>query len=141
MPYPQSGSGAGDAKDNMLAKAAGFVVFSGIALSIIKSINPLNRRKIETQQPLTEPTQPIQTPPQHFTLIPKKTMPVMKKPVTFVEQNVSKTSESSQRSIEVAKGDTLWGLSQKYGVSIDEIKEANGIIGTTIYAGKKLIIP
>ncbi|CAL9119506.1 unnamed protein product [Musa textilis] len=48
---------------------------------------------------------------------------------------------SSGREIEILRGDTLWGHSHKYGVSINAIKEANGIQGDTIYAGKKLIIP
>ncbi|XP_062105837.1 uncharacterized protein LOC133817355 [Humulus lupulus] len=141
MPYPQSGRGAGDSKDNTVAKTAGFIVFSGIALSLVKSLNPFNKNKNETQQPLTKPTQPIQAPSQPFPLIPKETKPVVKKPVTYEEQNVPNAPESSQRRVEIVKGDTLWGLSQKYGVSVDAIKEANGITGTTIYAGKKLIIP
>ncbi|XXG77480.1 hypothetical protein AAC387_Pa08g1626 [Persea americana] len=48
---------------------------------------------------------------------------------------------SSPKTIEIVKGDTLWGLSRKHGVSIDAIKEANGLSGDTIYAGKKLVIP
>ncbi|EXB92368.1 hypothetical protein L484_021352 [Morus notabilis] len=93
MSDPQSAS-AGDANDNALAKTAGFVVFSGIVMSILKALTPLP--KITTEpQPLAESTQQINIPPKE---------PLLK-------------------------------------VSIDAIKEANGLTGDTIYAGKKLIIP
>jgi N-acetylmuramoyl-L-alanine amidase len=41
----------------------------------------------------------------------------------------------------VKPGDTLWGISQKYGVTIEQIKEANGLTSDTIYVDQKLIIP
>lgn len=41
----------------------------------------------------------------------------------------------------VAPGDTLWGLSQKYGTTVRAIKTANGLFGNTIYVGQRLIIP
>lgn len=31
-------------------------------------------------------------------------------------KSVPKAPESSRRSVEIVKGDTLWGLSRKYGV-------------------------
>lgn len=53
----------------------------------------------------------------------------------------SEPEPASCRIVEILRGDTLWGFSMKCGVSIDAIKEANGLSGDTIYAGKKLIIP
>lgn len=41
----------------------------------------------------------------------------------------------------VEKGDTLYSLSKKYGVSVDELRSANAISGSDLYAGQKLIIP
>lgn len=43
----------------------------------------------------------------------------------------------------VAKGDTLWGLSRKYGVSVDAIRSANGMASgdTNIRLGQTLSIP
>ena len=41
----------------------------------------------------------------------------------------------------VAKGDTLWGLSKKYNVTIDSIKKANGLTKDTVVLGSKLQIP
>ncbi|XP_060672771.1 uncharacterized protein LOC125421940 [Ziziphus jujuba] len=119
-----------DPKDSAVAKTAGIVVFSGIALSILKAINPLNRNRNETH-PFSEPTQPIQMPTSQPP--PKPEEPIFK--MSY------EAPESSQRTVKIVKGDTLWGLSRKSGVSIDAIKEANGLEGDTIYAGKKLRIP
>ena len=41
----------------------------------------------------------------------------------------------------VVKGDTLWGLSKKYNVSIDAIKQANSMTRDTVVLGQKLTIP
>ncbi|CAL5342760.1 unnamed protein product [Camellia sinensis] len=138
---------AGDGDDNdkdtaAVAKTAGLVVFSGIAMSILKAlVNPLSKPNLHTNhnyndnetKPFGESAQAVQ---QHHSVSPQE--PIIKKPITSVEQTVP---ESSTKTIEIVRGDTLWGLSRKYGVSIEEIKEANGLTGDTIYAGKKLIIP
>jgi membrane-bound lytic murein transglycosylase D len=55
---------------------------------------------------------------------------------------------ASQKSIPAAKpryhtvqrGDTLWTISQRYGLTIDKIKAANKIKGNSIKAGMKLLI-
>ncbi len=41
----------------------------------------------------------------------------------------------------VGRGDTLWGLSKKYNVSVDAIKRANGLTKDTAVLGAKLQIP
>jgi nucleoid-associated protein YgaU len=41
----------------------------------------------------------------------------------------------------VAQGDSLWGLSRKYGTSIEAIKQANGMTNDTVILGSTLQIP
>jgi LysM repeat protein len=41
----------------------------------------------------------------------------------------------------VAKGDSLWAISRKYGVSVDALKKANGMTKDTVVIGQKLQIP
>lgn len=41
----------------------------------------------------------------------------------------------------VVRGDTLWGLSRKYSVSVDAIKRANGMSSDTVVLGSRLQIP
>ncbi|XP_068661309.1 uncharacterized protein [Aristolochia californica] len=104
-------------KEAAVAKTAGFVVFSGIAMSILKAFFP--KKDAYHQSPaFPEPKEPIMPIPLEKTRPP-----------------------AAPQTIKIEKGDTLWGLSRKYGVSIDAIKEANGLTGDTIYAGKKLVIP
>lgn len=41
----------------------------------------------------------------------------------------------------VRRGDTLWSISQRYGRSIQSIKQSNNMNRSTIHPGKRLIIP
>ena len=41
----------------------------------------------------------------------------------------------------IASGDTLSAISERYEVSVDKIKSANGLSGSVIRVGQKLIIP
>ncbi|KAI5068532.1 hypothetical protein GOP47_0016877 [Adiantum capillus-veneris] len=41
----------------------------------------------------------------------------------------------------IVKGDTLFSIAQTHGVSVEVLKEANGIYGDDIYAGDTLSIP
>ena len=64
------------------------------------------------------------------------------KPRTVSSSTTSRTtSRSSSRYHTVRKGDTLYGLSRKYKVSVSSIQRANGISGSMIRDGKKLRIP
>jgi LysM repeat protein len=38
----------------------------------------------------------------------------------------------------IQKGDTLWSLSKKYGMTVDQLKEGNNLDSSLIYAGDKL---
>ncbi|KAM1715174.1 hypothetical protein ACFX12_025692 [Malus domestica] len=143
-----SAAGDGDPKDDSIAKTAGLVVFSGIAMSILKALNPFNKSGNEETPPLSESTQPIHPPSQpplpsqqQQPITAEEPHPPLPKSITSKDQNARETPKSSHKTIEIEKGDTLWGLSREHGVSIDAIKEANGLTGDTIYAGKKLIIP
>jgi LysM repeat protein len=41
----------------------------------------------------------------------------------------------------VGKGDSLWAIGKKYGVSVDSLKKANGLTKDTVVIGQKLQIP
>ena len=52
------------------------------------------------------------------------------------------SAQTGQRIHVVAPGETLYGISLWYGVSVGLIADANGIIDTNrVYAGQRLIIP
>jgi len=41
----------------------------------------------------------------------------------------------------IQKGDTLWGVSRRYNVSVEALQQANGLTSTNIIEGRTLIIP
>ena len=41
----------------------------------------------------------------------------------------------------VQKGDTLYGISRQFGVSVNDIKLQNNLVNDTIVVGSSLIIP
>jgi peptidoglycan endopeptidase LytE len=47
---------------------------------------------------------------------------------------------ASAASVKVKKGDTLWGFSKSYGVSVNQIKLENGLKSDRIYIGQTLKI-
>lgn len=129
-----AGNGEGHSKEAAVAKTAGFFVFSGIAMSILKALNSCNNdnNKLLTHS-VTEPSQP--TDPSH------SREPIFK--VTQLTHLIWKifyilygfllefscvfvrffggfkekeVRESTQKTIDIVKGDTLWGLSRKHGV-------------------------
>lgn len=53
----------------------------------------------------------------------------------------SSSSRSSTRRHVVKSGDTLWGLSRRYGTSVAAIKKANRLSSDTIRNGQSLVIP
>jgi murein DD-endopeptidase MepM/ murein hydrolase activator NlpD len=52
----------------------------------------------------------------------------------------SKTEHMEDERVTVQKGDTLWGLSKTYGVTIQDLKEWNELNSDIIYAGNSLIV-
>lgn len=47
----------------------------------------------------------------------------------------------SEATYHVEPGDTLYSISQKYGITVRELRKANHLNSNTIFAGQKLVIP
>ena len=67
--------------------------------------------------------------------------PAAKKPEA--EKKPTSKSESSSGSIKhtVRYGESLYVIAQKYGITVDELKRANGLKSNALNAGQKLTIP
>eukprot|EP01018_Ginkgo_biloba_P038925 Gb_26207 [translate_table: standard] len=143
----KAGGKDGDNKDAVVAKTAGFVIFTGIALSLFKALQPkkpveefIQADEVVSSTSIGESVEELQED------VKEKAFEVRKEATGFGSAFGKKfqkggAKKSSSQSVEIFKGDTLWGLSQKYGVSIDSIKAANGFSDDTIYAGEKITIP
>src|SRR5690606_1667939 len=84
------------------------------------------------------PYQPVNPPADHPTYSQaayEETAPVVPAPAPPSVPAAGGTSHS------VVKGDTLWGISRKYGVSVDAIKQANGMTRDTVVLGTTIRIP
>lgn len=82
------------------------------------------------------PYQPVNPPADHPTY----------SQAAYEETAPSAPTASSSSAIgatthTVVKGDTLWGISRKYGVSVDAIKRANGMTKDTVVLGTTIQIP
>lgn len=61
---------------------------------------------------------------------------------TTAESAPAKTSKSqAMRTHKVAKGDTLYAISKRYGVSVQKIQQANNLTGSKLTVGQRLKIP
>ncbi len=54
---------------------------------------------------------------------------------------ITATSHGKARRVRVGKGDTLWQIAQKNGVSVASLRKANGLKSVTLKAGQLLQIP
>ena len=57
------------------------------------------------------------------------------------EQLLIPTSESKIKTYTVKLGDSLYSIAKKYGVTVDELKKANGLTSNNLSLNQKLVIP
>ncbi len=62
-------------------------------------------------------------------------------PDAFVGAVWSSLKEGSATTITVQPGDSLWVLAQHYGLTVDQLKAANGLTGDQIRVGQRLVVP
>ncbi len=83
---------------------------------------------------------PAKAPKQQAAVLPKSTevKASITKPVSG-SSAANASSESGTHS--VASGESLWGIAQKYGVTVSQLRAANGINKDAIRVGQNLVIP
>lgn len=111
-----------------------------------KKVTPLKRSYTPPKQTYTPP-KTTYTPPKKTYTPPKKTTKAAPKKVapkpTPKKVTPRRITPKAKAPIvhRVVKGDTLYGLSRKYGASVSDIQTANGLKGSSISLGANLIIP
>ena len=58
-----------------------------------------------------------------------------------VERKLASAGHSEDQEYRVRSGDSLWSIAQKHGTSISELRTANDLRGSRIYAGQVLTVP
>lgn len=123
----------------------------GIKLSSLKSKNRIrkdNDLKVGMVLNLQDPRKrgedieivrmPAPTPQQ--TVVVEST-PIPQNPVKSIPEPTQSSTPQSKITHTVSSGDTVFNLSKKYGVSVDELKSWNGIGSQNIISiGQKLVI-
>lgn len=51
------------------------------------------------------------------------------------------TPETEYKIYTVIRGDTLYGIANKYGISVEELKKLNNLVSNTLYIGQQLKVP
>ncbi len=93
----------------------------------------------ETKTEKTEDFIPVLTPtkeqPATESTVPEITIPAENKPIPTTEKP---TSIETRKYHTVIKGETLWRISKKYGITVEAIKALNGLKNNIISTGTRL---
>lgn len=160
-PASKPAGGKKPTKDETLAKAAGAVIAGGIVWSVFKSVTGRGKRQQvhtqehSTKEAFTEKSHTLSKDVEHVS----KELEHNAKGVAHsadhrgydlkhtLEAAGDKISQfghkkSDGKTIQVFKGDTLWGIAKKYNVSVEALMVTNGIQnGDNISAGESIIVP
>lgn len=98
----------------------------GVSIEALKKANALEGDSIKPKQVLTIPTQRG-----------KKTDEVVRKSSNRISKKLSRETDSYV----VQKGDSLYSISKKLGLSIEEIKKMNGLQTSTLKIDQVLLLP
>jgi hypothetical protein len=88
-----------------------------------------------------EATREKHPPHYHVTLFPKPYLRYVGADDAPRVQIAKSTTSSRGKKYRVGRGDTLWAIAKKHGVSVTTIKKANGIRSTRLKPGQTLSIP
>lgn len=83
-------------------------------------------------------TAPIIQPQQPIVVTPTPTISPLATPGTGAIQSLPLGGE---RTHVVQSGDTLYNISRRYGVTVDQLRQRNNLTGDMIRVGQQLIIP
>jgi hypothetical protein len=81
-----------------------------------------------------EATRENNPPHYHIALFPSQY-------ASYVDRRLADAGRSGEQEYRVRSGDSLWSIAQLHGTSISELRTANELPGSRIYAGQLLTVP
>ncbi|CCK84574.1 Cell wall-associated hydrolase [Lactobacillus equicursoris 66c] len=99
----------------------------GVSISSLQKANSLSGNTIYVGQTLKIPSSSKTT-----------SLKSTAKTSTGSKTAAVKATATSSTTYKVAKGDTLWSIAKKYGVSVSALQKANNLSSSTIYIGQSL---
>jgi hypothetical protein len=129
---------------------------TGMAVDLRRSSRSSCRRWLESTllllegRDVLEATREKRPPHYHVTLFPDPYMRYLgtdrseiqiAKSTASSSSSKSKTTVASSKKYRVGRGDTLWRISQRHGISVSRLKQANGLRSSRLRAGQTLSIP
>nr|PNR41319.1 hypothetical protein PHYPA_018722 [Physcomitrium patens] len=129
-------------KDELIAKAAGAVVAGGIVWSLFKSVTRKEKSQQENEGSLTKEvghkTKDVAQSAEHKGISAMHTSEAAGGALS----HFGNKKLDNCKTIQVHKGDTLWGISRKYNVTVEALMATNGIKdGDNIAAGESIMVP
>ena len=112
---------------------AGIARKYGVSVAAVRKWNHIRRNNIRKGQRLVIYKEVKEA-------VPATRIAAKARPQQDEEQVAKQQRHTRKRYHTVQKGDTLWIISQRYGLEIGQLKKRNKIRGTSIKPGQKLII-
>ncbi len=81
-----------------------------------------------------EATRERNPPHYHIALFPTQY-------ASYVDRRLADAGRSGEQEYRVRSGDSLWSIAQLHGTSISDLRTANELRGSRIYAGQMLTVP
>jgi DNA-binding HxlR family transcriptional regulator len=113
---------------------------TGMAMDIRRSGGRACRSWLEQtlltleQRGVLEATRESRPPHYHVALFPSQY-------AAYVERKLAAVGRGGEQEYRVRSGDSLWSIAQRHGTSIAELRSANDLRSSRIYAGQMLTVP
>jgi len=107
--------------------------------------NWLERTLLQLEkQGILEATRERRPPHYHVALFPRPYMRYVSKTTnasTRLASVESPTTTGETTTYRVRRGDSLWTIARQYGITVDELKQINGLRSARIVAGQEIVVP
>jgi hypothetical protein len=104
-------------------------------------INIIQKYNLDQYDRPETPTQKEKREERVMTQIEDNAITALKDTVAKMNDNgMSNNINSSAKTYTVVQGDTLYSLSRRFGLTVDELKALNNLSGNSIRLGQKLIV-